>query len=61
LPDALEKLFNTGSSQQSYYPLHARKVSWGYLLHEYWLHKFLGGSLALALFLLKQGYLSLCL
>lgn len=54
LPDALEKLFNTGSSQQSYYPLNARKVSWGYLLHKYWLHKFLGGSLALELFLLKQ-------
>lgn len=61
LPDTLEKLSNTGSSQQSYYSLNARKVSWGYLLHKYWLPKFMGGSLALAPFLLKQWYLGRCL
>lgn len=53
-PNTLEKLFNTASSQQSYYSSNARKVSWSYLLHKYWLPKFMGGSLALALFLLKQ-------
>lgn len=70
LPDTLEKLFNTGSSQQSYYSgssqrsyysLNAGKVSWGYLLHKYWLPKFMGGSLAIAPFLLKQWYLGHCL
>lgn len=61
LPDTLEKLFSTGSSQQSYYSLNARKASWGYLQHKYWLCKFMGGSLALAPFLLKQWYLGHCL
>lgn len=61
LPDTLEKLFSTGSFQQSYYPLNARKVSWGYLLHKHWLPKLMGGSFALAPFLLKQWYLGHCL